>query len=402
MRRKLRIGFVSIQDAADINTWSGIPAQVLASMRGLDVDVRVFSPLSQKIKYLLSPAKVVSRLNKASVSLDHYPLVVRSYGRQIADAMRRNPVDVIFSTSSIPIAALECAEPIVFWTDAVFHGMYNYYSGAFAGMPKAAIARAMRMEEAALRRCTIAAYASAWAAASARLLTDESKVHVLPFGASFAVDHGREAVVEWARKRRSERPKSCDLLFIGVDWVRKGGAVAVEAARILNEEGIRTTLTVVGCQPPDVLPDYVRVKGFISKSTAEGREQLRGLLRESDFFIMPSLAEAAGIVFCEASAFGLPSLAYATGGVPDYVRNNVNGVCLPVGSAPDKFAEAILASLQDPSRYETLCVRAFHEYESRLNWDSSVGALVDLCHRAAEGSARGSVARNLREDEALG
>jgi glycosyltransferase involved in cell wall biosynthesis len=385
MRRKLRVGFVSVQDATDINTWSGIPSQVLACMRRLDVDVRVFSPLSQRIKYLLAPAKVMSRLNKSSASLDHYSLVVKSYGRQIADAMRRNPVDVIFSTSSIPIASLECTEPIVFWTDAVFHGMYNYYNGAFAGMSKVAIARARLLEEAALRRCTIAAYASEWAAESARLLADKSKVHVLPFGASFAIDHTREAIWEWAQKRRRERPNGCDLLFIGVDWVRKGGAVAVEAARILNEKSVRTTLTVVGCHPPGVVPDYVRVKGFISKSTAEGREQLRGLLRESDFFIMPSLAEAAGIVFCEASAFGLPSLAYATGGIPDYVRNDVNGVCLPVGSPADTFAEAILTILQDPARYESLCMGAFHEYESRLNWDSSVGALVDLCQQAVEG-----------------
>jgi glycosyltransferase involved in cell wall biosynthesis len=88
----------------------------------------------------------------------------------------------------------------------------------------------------------------------------------------------------------------------------------------MNIQGIRTTLTVVGCQPAGVLPEYVRVLGFISKSTIKGREKLASLLQKLDFLILPTMAEAAGIVFCEASAFGLLSLSYSTGGVPDMWR----------------------------------------------------------------------------------
>jgi glycosyltransferase involved in cell wall biosynthesis len=378
----LRIGFVSIQDATDINAWSGIPAHVLQSLRKMDVHVEVYSPLSEKSKYLLAPVKALARIRRSGVTLDHYPLVLKSYARQIARAMRERPVDVIVATSSIPVAALDCAQPIIFWTDAVFHGMFEYYKGTFGGMPPAAIQRAKRQEEAALGKCAFAAYASEWAASSARQLADPEKIQVLPFGASFAIQHTRSDVEQWARQRRQQRPGGCELLFIGVDWQRKGGAIAVETARILNELGIPTTLTVVGCRPPAPLPDYVHVLGFISKATPEGRQQLQSLLREADFFIMPTLAEAAGIVFCEASAFGLPSLSYATGGVPDYVRTGVNGVCLPTGTPAVGFAHAIQEILVDADRYESLCLGAFHEYVSRLNWDSSMHKLVELCRRA--------------------
>jgi glycosyltransferase involved in cell wall biosynthesis len=388
MRRDLRIGFVSAGDATDLHFWSGIPAQVVQNLRRLGVHVELYSPLEHKKGHLLVPFKLLARIRKSNIPLDRFPFILKSYASQISQAIQERPVDVIVSTSSIPITLLECTQPIIFWTDAVFHAMYDYYYNEFAGMPLSAVRRGKRQEEAALNNCAFAAYSSEWAARSARQLTDPQKIQVLPFGASFEIHHTRTDVEQWARQRRQERSGRCELLFIGVDWSRKGGAIAVEAAKILNEVGISTTLTVVGCQPPGNLPDYVRVLGFISKKTPEGRDQMQSLLRNSDFFILPTLAEAAGIVFCEASAFGLPSLSYATGGVPDYVRNGVNGACLPVGTPAAGFAQAIQSNLQDADRYEALCLGAFREYETRLNWDSSVRALIDLCHRALEPAVR--------------
>ena len=384
MQRDLRIGFVSIHDATDIHTWSGIPAHVLASLRKMDVQVELFSPLSQRSKLLLAPIKAIARMRKTNVSLDHYSFVTESYARQIARAMRERPVDVIVSTSSIPIVRLKCPQPIIYWTDAVFHGMYDYYQGAFAGVTPGVIRRAKRQEEAALNNCSVAAYASEWAASTARKLTDPKKVFVLPFGASFDVEHTASDIAQWARCKRRERSGACELLFIGVEWHRKGGAVAMETARILNERGIRTTLTIVGCDPRGPVPEYVRAMGFISKSTIEGRQKMESLLRDADLFILPTLAEAAGIVFCEASAFGLPSLSYATGGVPDYVRDGVNGACLPVGTPAEGFANAAQEMLRDAGRYEALSLGAFEEYANRLNWDSSVRRLVDLCRSALQ------------------
>lgn len=382
MSTELSIGFVSILDATDVNQWSGIPAQVLAGFRRLGVRVELYSPLSQKNKYLLAPAKLLSRIKKESISLDHYSVVLQSYADQISSLLRERPVDIIFAPSSIPITLLKCSQPIVFWTDAVFHGMVDFYSGAFAGMPVAAVERGKHQEETALKNCTAALYSSEWAANSARKLTDPAKIHVVPFGASFTIEHTAANVQEWAGQKRLTRPGTCELLFIGVDWERKGGAIAVETAGILNKAGIATRLTVVGCQPPDPLPDYVRVLGFISKATAEGMSQLHNLLRQADFFILPTMAEAAGIVFCEASAFGLPSLAYATGGAPEYVRDGVNGVCLPLGTPASGFATAIQAILEDPARYEALSLRAFEEYQNRLNWDNSIRTLVNICQQA--------------------
>ena len=393
MDQALRLGVVCVQDATDIRTWSGIPAHVLESLRKWNVHIELYSPLSDRKKYLLAPVKALARVRKSNITLDHYPLMLKYYASQIKDAMRKRPVDLIVSTSSIPVAALDCEQPIIFWTDAVFHAMHGYYNGAFGEMSFAAIERGKRQEESALDRCAFAAYSSEWAAESARRLTDPGKIKILPFGPNFEIHHTRSDVEKWLIQRRTDRAGKCELLFIGVDWERKGGGIALETAKILNERGIPTRLTVAGCNPPGPLPNFVRVLGFISKATAKGQEQMQALLREADFFILPTLAECSPIVVCETSAFGLPSLSYATGGVPEYVRSRINGVCLPVGTPAEGFANAVQEILQNAGRYETLCLGAFNEYATRLNWDSSVRGLVDLCCRALGRNSPATVQR---------
>lgn len=386
MRDGMRIGFVSLGDASDITTWSGVPYHVLAELRKrAHVEV---CPLSGRLKCFVSPARITARLSGRNVTLDHYPLMLRSYARQIRRYFERHPVDVIFSTSSIPVTLLDCEQPIVFWSDAVFHSMCEYYDRAFSGLTDAAVRRGKQQEEMALNRCTIAAYGSAWAANGAQKLTNPEKVRLLPFGSNIPVQHTEDDLAKVARQKRASRRNECELLFVGVDWERKGGDVAVETARLLNESGIKTKLRVIGSQPKNPVPDFVDLLGFMNKSSAEELRKMTELFRAADFFILPTKAEAAGIVFAEASSYGLPILSHATGGVPDYVVNGVNGVCLRAGASAAEFAENIRRILLAPGEYEALAVGGFREYKTRLNWETSVESLLGYCAEALSGKGR--------------
>ena len=377
--RPLRIGFVSIQDASDVTTWSGIPFQILKQLRAQGIQVEVFSPLSPKVKYVHAAAKILAKARSKSVTLDHFPVVLRSYARQIEAHLRERPVDVIVSTSTIPITLLRCKQPIVVWTDAVFHSMIDYYDGAFANLTKRAKARGKLQEETALQRCTLVAYSSTWAIEAAKKHVDASKLRLLPFGSSLPVQHTAEEVATQARQKRVTRHNKCELLFVGVDWERKGGEIAIETARLLNDAGIETRLRVVGSHPPAHSPDFVECLGFINKSSPQGLQRLAELFQSADFFILPTKAEAAGIVFCEACAFGVPPLTYATGGTADYVRTGLNGVCFAPGAPASEFAARIQKLLSNPAEYEALSAGAFMEYKNRLNWEKSVQQLVQFC-----------------------
>jgi len=368
-----------------MGVWSGIPHQVLNALKRQNVSIEVFSPLKRDFRYALLPFMVAARLANKEVVLSHYQIGLRSMARQIIRKMKERPVDVILSTSSIPITLLECSVPIIFYTDAVFHMMPGYYGG-WDRLSNAAVKRGLRQEEAALECCTFGVYASNWAAAGARNLTQPEKIRVVPFGANMPVDHDLGVVRKWVSERLERMSTECRLLLIGVDWERKGGDAAVETARLLNEMGVNTKLIVVGCLPDKKVPEFVEVLGFVNKKSAEGRRQLIELYRNATFFILPTRAEAAGIVFCEASAFGVPILTSKTGGVEDYVREGINGTCLPYESKPEAFAKFIQETLKDNDRYTALSLGGFNEYTSRLNWDSAAASLVDLCQEAVRQS----------------
>ena len=384
MTERLRIGFVSGDDAHDVASWSGIPYHLLTALGKQDVSVKVFGPLKQDFRYALAPFKLTARLLKKDVFFHHYKFALRSYARQLIQKMREDPVDVILSTSTVPITLLECAEPIVFYTDAIFHLMPKYYGGIWERLTSGAIRRGIWMEEQALRRCTIGAYSSNWAADAARKYTDPEKIRVVSFGANMPVNHDMDTITTWVAERLAQMSSECRLLFIGVDWERKGGAIAVETARLLNEMGVRTKLTIVGCQPEVEVPEYVEALGFVDKRSDTGRKRLEELYSHATFFILPTRAEASAIVYCEASAFGVPTITFRTGGAEDYVREGVNGICLPLESKPELFAKSIKEIVEYEDRYSALCLGAFHEYKTRMNWESTASALVSLCREAVQ------------------
>lgn len=384
MSRKPVIGFVSQDDARNIQSWSGIPFHLFQALSRQDVSVELFSPLERNFRYLLAPAKLAARFRGKDAQFDHFSIALRSYASRLKREMQRAPVDVILSISSIPVTLLTCSKPIVFFTDAVFHSMPGYYGAPWDKLTEGAIERGRRQEERALKNCTFAVYASRWAAEEARKIVPATKVRVVHFGASMPVDHDEDAVQGWSAQRFSSTLPECRLLFVGLDWFRKGGDIAVETARILNDIGVSTKLTIVGARPDAPLPEFVEVLGFIDKNSEGSQKHLSELFRRSTFFILPTVAEAAGIVFCEASAFGLPSITYITGGTGDYVRDQISGITLEPGSGPEIFAANIKRVLSDRNLYSALCVGAFREYRNRLNWDSAAASLVSVCHEAME------------------
>ena len=76
------------------------------------------------------------------------------------------------------------------------------------------------------------------------------------------------------------------------------------------------------------------------------------------------------MVFCEASSFGLPSIATNTGGVSGAVTEGENGFMLPPSAGGVEYAELIAGIYRDDQRYAQLVQSSRALYESKLNWDA--------------------------------
>lgn len=376
----MKIAYVTSYDSSNIEAWSGSSYHILKALRDSGFRTAAIKNLRDRYRYLTGANKLIYAAALSRTCLrDRHPPTLRSYARQVESARAALRCDVVYSPGTISIGYLRAPQPVVFWTDSIFAGMVDFYP-AYSNLCRETIRHGHRLEQQALTRCRLAIYSSRWAADSAlrNYDVDPDKVKVVPFGAN--IDCRRTADDIRALVARKDFD-TCRSLFVGVDGLRKGGDLALRVAEYLNQQGLPTELHVVGCRPPGPVPDFVRLHGTVSKRTRAGRRILDRLFSEAHFLIVPSRAECYGVVYAEASSFGLPSLASDSGGIPSVVRDDRNGQTFPLDAGPEDYGEYILAFLSHPDQYERLARSSFQEYAETLNWTSAGRKVSELIYQ---------------------
>jgi phosphatidylinositol alpha-1,6-mannosyltransferase len=120
---------------------------------------------------------------------------------------------------------------------------------------------------------------------------------------------------------------------------------------------------------------HVHFHGYISE--AEKAE----LLSNADVFLLPNRREPGsvegfGIVFLEAAAFGVPSVAGSDGGTRDAVLDGVTGLVVD-GEEESAVADAICSLLFDPERREKLGRAAHARFWNEFAWDTAIARFED-------------------------
>jgi hypothetical protein len=367
--------YVTLVDPLDINAWSGSNRHIALALEAHGVEMRYVGALRDPLATL---KKVRYRLGEA-LGLPRYladgsHLSARAYAHQAA--RRLDPdCNVVFSTGTIPLAYLETDLPMAFWADATMPAMLDFYP-EYSNVSRRSMRVAQALERRALERVSLAMYASDWAADAAmeHYGIDPTKVAVVPFGANIESPPAEE-IEQLARARP---PGHCRMLFLAVDWDRKGGDIALDAARRLNDGGVPTTLVVAGCDPPTGQREpFVECRGFVDKRTETGRAELTRLLSESHVLIHPARAEAYGVALTEASAFGLPAVAAGVGGITTIIRDGRNGYTLPPGATGDEYAAVVRGIVEDRESMVSLARSCREEYDGRLNWEVASSAVVE-------------------------
>ena len=365
----MKISYVYHLDAGRSAVQSGRPNSILRGLRSRGVDVLEVFPLKHRFHTSRWAHKLFWRSLHKNYLFDRHPDLLRDFARQIEEQLRRESGNVIFSPSTLPLADLRTDLPVTFCADACFGAMLNYYD-AYSRLSAAQIRFAEEAEARALQRATLAVYPSRWAADTAirHYGISADRVAVIPFGANFGGNNRETEVAQWIGDRDTRTLK---LLFVGREWERKGGDLVAEAARQLVARGLNVQLDIVGIKVPMRWQrhEFIREHGLLSYSNPAGLAQLRKLFSEATFLFVPSRAEAFGMVYCEANAFGLPAITTATGGITEIIRDGVNGYGLPMEAEAGDYARVILSAVENQDRYRELALSSFREFKQRLNWD---------------------------------
>ncbi|HEV2694059.1 MAG TPA: glycosyltransferase family 4 protein [Verrucomicrobiae bacterium] len=370
----MRIAYVTGYDPRDNNNWSGLGYFIWKCLAARGIEVELIGPLPLPAVYRKwSMCKwrfyhhLQGRYYYSDADLTNVCLRSLAAGRKLESLP---PVDAIVSATILPAAFLPGKVPLVIYSDATLRSLYRTYE-VYSNLSPLNLRHADRIERAAQSRAAALVYASEWAANSVRTEygVDPAKVHVVPFGANLESFPTRLAVEQAIDARDRQKIR---LLFIGMDWDRKGGPAALAVVRELNRTGFQATLTLIGCGPRLEEADrkFVEPLGFIEKNEA-GLVKIQAELLRSHFLIVPSLAECFGIVYCEASAFGVPSIARKVGGVASAVSDGRNGKLFEPGDSPAQIATWIAGIFGDMEAYRRLARSSRTEFEERLNWNTS-------------------------------
>jgi glycosyltransferase involved in cell wall biosynthesis len=256
------------------------------------------------------------------------------------------------------VSQLKSKAPIVFCADAPFGAMVDFYP-YFSNPARSYRKAGFKQEAEAHARCAAAIYPSRWAADTAIKLHGAApeRTHVIPFGANVAAPP-TDAIDHMLDARGSGL---LHVLFIGRDWVRKGGALTVEACRLARKAGLGVILHVVGVGAEVVHDDpFIVTHGLLDMRQDTQRKMLQHLLSTCHVFFTPSRAEA--------SAWAMPSLTTAVGGIPTIIEDGVTGWTLPPEAGAAAYAEKLLEMTADRELYRAMAWRARRDYEARLNW----------------------------------
>lgn len=369
-QRRLRIAIITALDVFDRRSWSGTFYYMTRSLQKYCGDVTVIGPMdaSREMFTGMLVDKGAKLLLKKNFAFRHTFSVSKRYAQIASKRLVHHSFDVIIALSgATELAFLQTDTPTVLIEDANFALLRNYHA-CFSSLLKSSVCQLDILQAKGISKANLILYSTQWAAQGAidHYVADERKIRVIPFGANLEHIPARESVL--ARKKNAD---CCRLLFVGVDWEQKGASIALDALIELERLGISAELTVCGCAPPKKLNHpKMKVIPFLNKNDEQQRLELEMLYMQSDFFILPTRNECFGIVFCEASAFGLPSIATRTGGVSEVIQDGVNGFTLPYDMPGTAYAEVIARLYTDTPAYNRLVQTSRQRFEMHLNWDA--------------------------------
>lgn len=355
----MRIAYVALATPLKLHAWSGMPWYSFREISDRFEDVQLIDT-----PWIDGVVERLAALQRYGLSVRQRRFLSTIYGWLINPLLERVQPDIVLSVgASHKLIRLDPKWRLIHVSDGLFTTMAQYYEKY--GRYRQAVLKAGHEDmQRFLNKTALTLFASNWARESAIDLwkLDPDRARVVPFGANLDTDPGYQA-------RRRDGPLS--ILFVGYDWKRKGGPIVLDTWRELRASLPDVELHIVGCRPAAARNlEGVTVHGRLDKADPRDFAKLKHLYERATLFMMPSREEAFGMVYCEAAAYGVPSVASITGGVPTVVIEGETGLLLPLDARPVDYARRILALWQDKERLAAFSRAARHRFETVLSWSA--------------------------------
>ena len=215
-------------------------------------------------------------------------------------------------------------------------------------------------------------------------IAGQMRLHTIPFGID--LEKFRPIDPRSSRQCLGIRP---DRVVIGVRAFPsnpyKGFDFFVEALRRLDD--IDTKLTIVTTHEKGRLNEFIGRHQIVDIGWINDDEMMLDTLHAVDFFVMPSTAEAFGMMAIESMACGKPVIVFDRTSLPEVTRAPDIGVAVPHGDV-DRLADAMRRLITDQGERKArgAAGRALAEqsYGDRLFAQRLAALYRDVANRRAD------------------
>jgi glycosyltransferase involved in cell wall biosynthesis len=152
------------------------------------------------------------------------------------------------------------------------------------------------------------------------------------------------------RTDKGEADEETRVVCVGRLVPAKGQLILVSAVGKLIAAGYAVRLTLVGDgEDRGRIQDFVRrnnLEQAVQLAGALNHEQTRLALKSADLFVLASFAEGLPVALMEAMAMEIPCISTFVAGIPELIRNRMDGLLVP-SSSVEALASAIGCLIDD-------------------------------------------------------
>jgi len=158
------------------------------------------------------------------------------------------------------------------------------------------------------------------------------------------------------------------ILFVGVEFERKGGLTLLRAFKEVKREIPDSKLVIVG-STPHTSDKGVVIKGYISRS------ELLQLYTNASIFVMPSICDPFPNVFLEAMAYKNPCIGSTASGIPEIIKEGKTGFLVSPNNYK-QLADKLILLLEDENLMKEMGEAGRKRVEKYFTWDLVVDRMT--------------------------
>ena len=383
MKRRLRILWLCEGDAESWSSWSGISKSLVDHLRSDGHTVEVADVGLYGIDRGLSAIATFApdrRRWGTRYHLSGLPFRLRSRRADRHVAARAGRMDMILQVGAT-FRVRQNGIPYGLCCDSNIR-MAQY--GAATGHSDAAALTASELRAIESRELAIYRGAAAIFPLSERLrrsFVDDfgvpaDRVRTVYAGPNFGPDR-----VASPSPPAADRPPT--VLFVGLQFHRKGGDVLVESFRRVRMRLPAAQLLLAGVPVGYVQGPGITCLGELDKNQPAGAAALAAAYASADVFALPTRFEPFGIAFVEAMHFGLPCVGPRAWAVPEIIADGETGFTVPVDDV-EALTDRLLRLLGDRTVAVTMGEAGRQRARRLFTWPHVVGRMVEVMSAIVE------------------